>query len=231
MNFDTFDVITFDCYGTLIDWEAGIIAALRPILVHHDVIVGNEEILALFGEIESSLESEDYRPYRNILEEVVDGFGKHFSFEPLKLERKSLAESIRKWPPFTDTVESLRTLKNHYRLAVISNIDDDLFAYSAKKLGVEFDDVVTAQQVGSYKPSLKNFLTTFERLECGPERVLHVAQSIYHDICPAREIGLSCVWVDRRSNQRGSGATVRATSEPDFEVPDLKTLILLMGLG
>ena len=229
MSFDTFDVLTFDCYGTLIDWESGIVAALRPILIRHDVIVEDEEILALFGEIEYSLENEDYRPYRKILEGVVDGFGEHFSFEPLKAEREFLAESIKEWPPFTDTVESLRALKNRYRLAVISNIDDDLFAHSAKKLGVEFDDVVTAQQVSSYKPSLKIFFAAFERLECGPEEVLHVAQSIYHDICPAREIGLSCVWVNRRRSQVGLGAT--ATAEPNLEVPDLKTLTLLMGLG
>jgi 2-haloacid dehalogenase len=231
MSFDTFDVLTFDCYGTLIDWESGIIAALRPILIRHDVIVEDEEILALFGEIESSLENEGYRPYRKILEGVVDGFGEHFSFKPLKSERELLTESIKEWPPFTDTVESLRALKNRYRLAVISNIDDDLFAHSAKKLGVEFDGVVTAQQVSSYKPSLKNFFAAFERLKCGPEEVLHVAQSIYHDICPAREIGLSCVWVNRRKNQVGSGATAMATAEPNLEVPDLKTLTLLMGLG
>ena len=231
MNFDAFDCLTFDCYGTLIDWESGILGALLPILTGHGVTMDDEEVLALFGRIESSVEAETYRPYREILADVVDGFGEALDFKPSGQERESLAESIEHWPPFGDTVEALATLKSRYRLGVISNIDDDLFSHSALKLDVQFDEVVTAQQVGSYKPSLDNFAVAFRRLDQGPEGILHVAQSLYHDIGPARELGLSCVWVNRRTGKAGSGATAPASVEPDLEVPDLETLTLLMGLA
>ena len=231
MNFDAFDCITFDCYGTLIDWESGILSALRPVLTDHGVTVEDEEVLALFGTIESSVEAAGYRPYREILCEVVRGFGEALGFMPSGPERESLAESIRDWPLFADTADALGALKKRYRLAVVSNIDDDLFAHSAHKLGVDFDEVVTAQQVGSYKPSLEHFSVAFGRLGHGPERILHVAQSLYHDIGPARELGLSCVWVNRRVGKAGAGATAPATAEPDLEVPDLETLTMLMGLG
>ncbi len=231
MNFEAFDCITFDCYGTLIDWESGILAALQSILVDHGVTRDDEKVLALFGRIESSVEAEGYRPYREILGEVVEGFGDALGFTPSATERDSLAESIRDWIPFPDTVEVLATLKSRYRLAVISNIDDDLFEHSAGKLGVDFDEVVTAQQVGAYKPSHENFSVAFDRLGHGPEGILHVAQSLYHDIGPARELGLSCVWVNRRAGKTGAGATAPASAEPDLEVPDLETLTGLMGLA
>ena len=230
MDFDTFDWLTFDCYGTLIDWESGILEALQSILVDHGLTIENEEVLALFGKVEAAAEARGYRPYRMILSEVVDGFGEAHGFTPSEPERESLAESIRDWPPFADTTAVLASLKNRYRLAVISNIDDDLFAYSARKLGVDFDAVVTAQQVGAYKPSLENFAVAFDRLGQGPEGILHVAQSRYHDIGPARELGLPCVWVNRRAGRAGSGATAPASAEPDLEVPDLETLTTLMGL-
>ncbi len=231
MRFDAFDWLTFDCYGTLIDWESGILSALQPLLAGHGVTIDDDEVLSLFGKVESSVEAERYRPYREILCEVVDGFGEALGFTPSGSERESLAESVREWPPFADSVDALAALKSRYRLAVISNIDDDLFAHSAQKFGVDFDEVVTAQQVGSYKPSLENFSVAFGRLGQGPEGILHVAQSLYHDIGPARELGLSCVWVNRRVGKMGSGATAPASAEPDLEVPDLETLTLLMGLG
>ena len=231
MNFGSFDWLTFDCYGTLIDWESGILAALRPLLLRHGVAIDDEETLGLFASVESSVEADRYRPYREILAEVVDGFGRELNFAPSDSDRESLAESVIDWPPFADTVQALETLKGRYRLAVISNIDDDLFAHSERKLGVEFDEVVTAQQVGSYKPSLENFSVAFRRLGRGPDGILHIAQSLYHDIAPARLLGLSCVWVNRRAGKTGPGATAPATAEPDLEVPDLKTLTELMGLA
>ena len=231
MNFDAFDSLTFDCYGTLIDWESGIISALQPILVSHGLTVEDEEVLTIFGRLESAVEAEEYRPYREILAAVVDDFGEALGFRPSAEERESLAESISEWPLFGDTVDALQALKSRYRLAVISNIDDDLFAHSAQGLAVEFDEVVTAQQVGSYKPSPENFSAAFERLGHGPEGILHVAQSLYHDIGPARELGLACVWVNRRAGKTSSGATAAAKAEPDLEVPDLETLTMLMGLA
>ncbi len=231
MNFEAFSCLTFDCYGTLIDWESGIATAMRPILGAHGVALEDEDVLELFGRVESTVQAEQYRPYRHILSDVVEGFGKALGFKPSGRERASLAVSIGEWAPFEDTVDALKLLKSRYRLAIISNIDDDLFAESARQLGVGFDEVVTAQQVGAYKPSLENFSVAFDRLGHGPEGVLHVAQSPYHDIAPARELGLACVWVNRRAHRGGTGATAPATAKPDLEVPDLKALVMLMGLG
>ena len=157
--------------------------------------------------------------------------GRPLGFQPSAGERTALAESVEDWPPFDDTVAALKSFAGRYRLAVISNIDDDLFRASRARLGVEFDEVVTAEQVGSYKPSLKNFQVAFERLGHGPDGILHVAQSLYHDIAPARALGLSSVWVNRRAEKTGPGATARATVQPDLEVPDLMALSTLMGLG
>ena len=232
MNFDAFDCLTFDCYGTLIDWESGILDALQPILAGHGLTVKDEGVLTIFGELESAVEAKTYRLYRKVLAEVVDDMGKTLGFKPSAEERDSLAESIKEWPTFADTVDALEALKGSYRLAVISNIDDDLFGQSAQKLGVEFDEVVTAQQVRSYKPSSVNFSTAFQRLGHGPDGILHVAQSLYHDIGPARELGLSCVWVNRRAGKMGPGATTMTRGvEPDLEVANLKALTMLMGLS
>ena len=228
MDFDSFRVLTFDCYGTLIDWEAGILNAMRTILAEHGKNPSGEEILALFGTLESHIEASGYRPYRDVLAMVVDGFGEALRFEPSTEERTALAESVPDWEPFDDTVVALRALGERYRLAVISNIDDDLFRASAARLGVEFDEVVTAEQVGSYKPSLKNFHVAFERLGHGPDGILHVAQILYHDIAPACTLGLRNVWINRRKEKKGHGATSPATATPDLEVANLISLSTLV---
>lgn len=140
----------------------------------------------------------------------------------------ALPNSLQFWPPFPDTTEALLRLKARYKLAIISNVDDDLFAASARQLGVPFDHVITAQQVRSYKPSHNNFERALERVGVAREQVLHVAQSVYHDIVPARALGLSTVWVNRRRGLSGSGATLPAEGRPDLEVPDLKSLADLL---
>ena len=228
MNFDSFRVLTFDCYGTLIDWETGIVNAMRPILAGHGKGLPEEEILALFGTLESQIEASGYWPYRDVLAMVVDGFGEALGFKPSAGERAALAESIRNWTPFDDTVVALKAFGETRRLAVISNIDDDLFRASAVRLGVEFDEVVTAEQIGSYKPSLKNFQVAFERLGHGPDGILHVAQSLYHDIAPACALGLRNVWINRRKSKNGFGEAGSATAKPDLEVPNLMALSTLM---
>lgn len=230
MSFDAFEWITFDCYGTLIDWESGILSAMGAILDAHDRRVPDDEILTLFGEVESRVEAGEYRRYRDILAGVVSGFGEALGFEPTREQVSALASSVGDWPVFPDTVTALRALATKYELAVISNVDDDLFVGSARRLGVELDEVVTAERVGSYKPSLANFRFAFDRLGCGPDGILHVAQSLYHDIAPARELGLACVWVNRRKGREGPGATAPATAQPDLEVPDLESLVNLMEL-
>jgi 2-haloacid dehalogenase len=230
VDFKQFEVLSFDCYGTLIDWESGILKTLRAILAKRNINISDQQILELYAQQESLQEAGNYLRYRDILKEVVNYFGEELNFSPTKVEVNSLAESIKDWEPFPDTVSALQTLKKHYKLTIISNIDDDLFAHTAQKLGVEFDWVITAEQVKSYKPSLQNFEVALGRMKIAPETLLHVAQSIYHDIVPAKTLGLSAVWVNRRKNQEGFGATVPASGNPDLEVPDLTTLVSVMGL-
>ncbi|MBR8836696.1 MAG: haloacid dehalogenase type II [Stigonema ocellatum SAG 48.90 = DSM 106950] len=224
LNFDRVEVLTFDCYGTLIDWESGMLSALQSILSVHNIQLDENSILERFASFESQLEQGEYLKYRAVLQGVVEKFGQEFGFSPTAAELNSLADSIQNWQPFSDTVEALKALKQRFKLAIISNIDDDLFAFSAQHLVVPFDLIVTAEQVKSYKPSLQNFLLAIQRLGVSPEKILHVAGSIYHDIVPGKSLGLSTVWVNRRLGKEGSGAALPAQGQPDVEVPDLKTL-------
>jgi 2-haloacid dehalogenase len=227
LDFTRFECLTFDCYGTLIDWESGILAALRPVLEAHGVQLSDAEILELYAQLEAEAEQGEYRRYREVLEAVVRGFRKRFGFTPSWTEISALPNSLKEWEPFPDTVEALRELTTRYKLAVISNIDDDLFKFTARKLQVPFDFVITAEQARSYKPSLNNFKLALERLGLPSDKVLHVAQSLYHDIAPAKMLGLSTVWVNRRRGKAGHGATRPSEAAPDLEVPDLKSLALL----
>jgi 2-haloacid dehalogenase len=224
MDFSRFTTISFDCYGTLIDWEAGILPVTREMLSRHGQDLADAAILELYGEFEAEAESGPYRPYRDVLQSVVRAFGKKLGFDPSPSEIRSLDESVPAWPPFPDTVAGLRQLKTRFKLAVISNIDDDLFAETRRNLEVDFDFVITAQQAGSYKPSLHNFELALRTLNLPAEKLLHAAQSIYHDIVPARSLGISTVWVNRRSARPGVGAVRAAVGRPDLEVPDVATL-------
>lgn len=227
LDFSRFEILTFDCYGTLIDWERGILAALRPVLDRHGITLPDQQVLELYGELESAAERGAYRPYRDVLAAVMGGFGSRLGFTPSPEERAALAASVGEWPPFPDTVEALQALSRRFRLVILSNIDDDLFALSARHLAVEFAAVITAQQVGSYKPDLRNFHLALAQLGTSPDRVLHVAQSLFHDIAPAQAVGLTTVWINRRHDRPGFGATPPATARPDLEVPDLRTLAYL----
>ena len=227
IDFKRYEVLSFDCYGTLIDWESGILAALRPVLKGHALELEDERLLRLYAELESQAEEGEFIKYREVLREVVRGLGRELGFTPSPSELDCLVASLGDWPPFPDTVEALQALRRRYRLAIISNVDDDLFALTARRLGVEFDWVITAEQVGSYKPSQHNFKFALERIGVAPDKVLHIAQSIYHDIVPAKALGLATVWVSRSG---GPGATPPAHGRPDLEVPDLGTLVSMMGL-
>ena len=224
INLSSFEVLTFDCYGTLIDWESGIVDAVRRVLAAHGRDLPAAEILQHFARFESTIQAGSYRTYRDVLSRVVGEFGRELGFVPTAQERASLPESIARWAPFDDTVSGLRVLASRYRLAVISNVDDDLFAFSERRLGVRFDEVVTAQQVGSYKPDSRNFELALERLGLPIDAILHVAQSLFHDVAPAKRLGLATVHVNRVSPHGGSGATMPVSARPDLEVPDLATL-------
>jgi 2-haloacid dehalogenase len=234
MDFHGYEVVSFDCYGTLIDWESGIVSGLRPVLANHGVDATDGEILDLHAQTEYRLQASstrgNYTKYSDVLREEVREAGRRWGFEPQASEVEALADSLRNWQPFPDTVEALRTLKERYKLAIISNVDDRLFALTACHLQVEFDWIITAEQAGTYKPSPNNFELALERIGMAPEKVVHVAESLFHDHVPAKKLGLSTIWVHRRANKGGFGATPPANAEPDLEVPDLKSLVSAMGL-
>jgi len=224
LDFTRFQVLTFDCYGTLIDWETGIFGALRPILTAHGRTVTDAELLEFYSELELQAEQREFRPYREVLKSVVRGFGERLGFVPSESEVRSLPESLANWLPFPDTVAALRKLKSRYQLAITSNVDDDLFAVTARRLEVQFDHVITAQQARAYKPSLRVFKLAQERIGVQPTQWLHVAQSVYHDVVPAKSLGIATVWVNRPSPRPGAGAAKAASAQPDLEVHSLKAL-------
>lgn len=225
LDLQRFKVLTFDCYGTLINWEAGILNSLRPVLAAHAIELSDAEILKIYSELEPEAQESPFRRYRDVLEAVVAGFGERLGFAPSTEERSCLHASLPEWPPFADTIEALAALSSRYRLAVISNVDDDLFASTSQRLGVRFDWVITAQQVGAYKPSPVIFETALQRIGVPRERILHVAESLFHDIAPARALGLATVWVNR--SQGKAAATRRSDVTPHLELPDLRTLAKL----
>jgi 2-haloacid dehalogenase len=224
LNFTQFQVLSFDCYGTLIDWETGIFSALGSILAAHGKSIADAELLKVYSELESEAEQGEFCSYREVLGSVVRGFGERLGFKPTEAQVRSLPDSLASWLPFPDTVAALQKLKARYQLAVISNVDDDLFAATARRLEVAFDHVITAQQARAYKPSLLIFNLAQQRIGVAPARWLHAAQSVYHDVIPARSMGIATVWVNRPSPRPGVGAAKAASGQPDLEVPDLKTL-------
>src|SRR3984893_16615016 len=229
IDFKAKRVLTFDCYGTLIDWETGILSTLQPILTDHGVAADAERLLALHPELESAAERGPYTPYRHLLMTVLRGVGERLAFAPTAAEQSRFADAVGDWPPVADTRAGLRALGCRFRLAIISNTDDDLFARTNQQLDVTFDWIITAQQVKSYKPSLNNFRQALARIGLPTEQVLHVAQSLFHDHVPAKQLGLETVWVNRRHGRAASGATRISDAGPDRGVRDLATLVTLSG--
>jgi 2-haloacid dehalogenase len=230
-DFETFEALSFDCYGTLVDWESGILEAVRPILRRHGVAIEDEPLLELYGGLETELESGPYQSYRTVLGAVMEGLGKKLGFQPSAEEQDGLARALPHWKPFPDTVDALGALKKRYRLIILSNIDDDLFAATARVLRVPFDEVITAQQVRSYKPGPAHFREALARTGLPGSKILHVAQSLFHDVPPARALGFGTVWIDRRRGRSGAGATPLSAARPDLTLPDLASLVARMGLG
>ncbi|MBD2070803.1 haloacid dehalogenase type II [Leptolyngbya sp. FACHB-671] len=227
LDFSQYEALTFDCYGTIINWEQGILEAIKPVLAAYQFEIDDSQILELFAQLEGEIEAGEYQSYRSVLGQVMQQFGEKLGFAPTSDQLNCLADSIQNWQPFPDSIDALKRLKQQFKLVIISNIDDDLFAFTAKRLGVPFDFVITAFQAKSYKPSTHNFEFAFEKTGIPRDKILHVAQSIYHDIVPAKALGLSTVWVNRRNDQAGFGATLPASSQPDLEIPNLETLAKL----
>jgi len=215
-------------YGTIIDWESGIVDALRPVFSAHGAAFDPARVLEAFAGVESAIEAGPYLRYRVVLARVLDGLGARFGFEPSDDERATFGGSVAAWVPFSDSAAALARLKGDYKLGILTNCDDDLAAASIAKLGVAFDWIITAQQVGSYKPSRRNFEALLKGTGLPRERIMHVAQSLFHDHVPAKELGFTTVWVNRRHAKPGGGATVPAQAKPDYEVPDLASLVALV---
>ena len=231
LDFNQLDVLTFDCYGTLIDWEAGILAAFRPLLASHEIEGPDDALLEAFARHEAEVEAGPYQRYRDVLGSVCTAMLGHRGVEPSAAEVATFGGSVVDWPAFPDSPAALQRLHERFRLGVITNCDDDLFAASEAKLGVTFDWVVTAQQAQRYKPNPRGFELMFERVGIPPARILHVAQSLYHDHVPAKRLGLSTAWVDRRGDRPGFGATPPADATPDLTLPDMATLASLAVPG
>ena len=224
LDFSKAKLLTFDCYGTLIDWESGIFSALRPVLAAHGKSISDAELLALYGELEAGIENGNYLQYREVLRSVVRAFGDRLGFVSTQDEIDALPNSVPRWQPWPDTVAALKRLATKFRLSIISNIDDDIFARTREWLPVEFESVTTAQQARCYKPGQEIFHRALKKASVMPDQIVHVGQSIYHDVLPAQSLGLATVWVNRPSPRAGIGAVRPASGKPDLEVPDVVTL-------
>jgi 2-haloacid dehalogenase len=218
MQLSDFDALSFDCYGTLIDWEAGISAVLGPWASAHGVAASSEALLERYAQIEAREEAAHPTAlYPDILDAAVRSLGSSFGIDVSSVDAERFATSVGDWPAFPDSPAALRALSQQYKLVILSNVDRASFAMSNARLGVEFDAIITAQDVGSYKPTLNNFEVLVKRVRAmGVEegRLLHVAQSLFHDHVPAQTLGLRTVWIDRRGARYGWGATPPPLAAP-----------------
>ena len=221
IDFGRFEAITFDCYGTLIDWESGLTAAFRPVFQRRGMAFDPDAVLERFAVHEGAAEAGPYRRYRDVLALALRGVSSDAGIEPTADEIEAFAGSVGDWPAFADTPAALARLRERFRLGIITNCDDDLFAASLPRLGVDFDWVITAQQVGSYKPDERNFEAAFARIGLPRDGILHTAQSLFHDHAPAQRLGMTSVWIDRRGDKGGSGATPPSDATPDATFPDM----------
>ena len=259
MKLSDFTVMTFDCYGTLIDWESGIHTALAPLLSRTgadlpqpdgiparggadlsppwagrglsrgDVALSRDTVLEAFGRLEArQQEKTPDMLYPDLLAEVHGQLAVEWDVARKRDEDSAFGRSIATWPAFPDTVEALRYLKQHFRLVILSNVDRESFQASNARLGVAFDGIYTAQDIGSYKPDRRNFDYLLDRLReegLPKENILHVAQSLFHDHVPAKAVGLASAWIDRRHVAGRAGAPVAANVAYDFRFTTLAALV------
>ncbi len=226
-----FEALTFDCYGTLIDWESGMIEALRPLTSKATRPLTRDQILEAHARHESSQQIQTpTKLYRDLLATVYRRLAEEWRVVVNWSDCVAYGRSVRNWPGFADTVASLQYLKRHYKLAILSNVDNESFSFSNEKLGVDFDAVYTAEDCGSYKPSARNFeymLAKLKTLGIEKSRILHTAESLFHDHGPANEHGLASCWIHRRHGKDGSGATMALAQTPkhDFRFESLAALV------
>ncbi|VBA54058.1 haloacid dehalogenase type II [Mycobacterium attenuatum] len=227
MMLSGFQALSFDCYGTLIDWEKGISAVLGPWARSHRSDIDDERLLTIYGEHETRMEAQNpTAPYPDIVARTMMAVGQDLGVPVDRAEAGQLAASVPDWPAFPDSQEALASLAEHYKLFVLSNVDRVSFAGSNQRLGVSFTEIITAEDVGSYKPSARNFealLACAAQRGVGSDKLLHVAQSLFHDHVPAKAAGLATVWINRRHDRPGWGATPGPDTSvrPDWEFPSM----------
>jgi 2-haloacid dehalogenase len=233
MKISEFTALTFDCYGTLIDWESGLCEALETWVKGRGIAADTAEVLATFGAFEAKHQTATPEAlYPEILAAALRDIGAQFGAEPTAAEQIAFGRSVQDWPAFPDSAEALAYLKRYYKLVIVSNIDRESFRLSNAKLEVEFDHIVTAQDVGSYKPAPGHFmrmLADLAEMGIGKEQILHTAQGLFHDHVPAKQLGLTTLWINRPAKSDGWSAapTQNASVTPDFELPSMAALVEL----
>jgi 2-haloacid dehalogenase len=221
MRLSDFKVLTFDCYGTLIDWETGMVTALRPLTSKVPATLTRNAILEAHARAESM--QQRYTPtknYREILAAVYKRLADEWRVSVTWEECVAYGRSVGDWPAFPDSPEALKYLKQHYKLVILSNVDNESFALSNRRLGVAFDAIYAAEDIDSYKPNLRNFeymLENLQRLGLGKADILHTAESMFHDHAPANKMGLASAWIYRRHAEQGFGATMRPGDMPKYD--------------
>lgn len=237
MNLTDFDALSFDCYGTLIDWEDGLRNGLSKVAALAPGAPDVDTLLETYGEVEARTEREHpAMRYPEIIARSVTATGAAHGIEVPESLAAEIGASVPQWPAFPDSREALQRLKARYKLIILSNVDRQSFAGSNERLGVEFDAVLTAEDIGSYKPNPRNFealLARIEEMGIAKGRLLHVAQSLFHDHVPAKAAGLATVWIDRRAGKPGAGATpIPADApEPDWRFTSMAEFADAVELG
>jgi 2-haloalkanoic acid dehalogenase type II len=229
-----YDAVTFDCYGTLIDWEAGCLRVMRPWADGAGLAAGDDELLWRFAEAQRHQQCiRPARPYREVLGGALEAVAEHFAVRLQPAVRRRFAASVGDWPPFPDTVRALARLAGRFRLGVLSNVDNRSFAETRRRLGSALDVIVTAEDVESYKPEAAHFrraVEVFAELGIDQQRILHAAQSRFHDIAPSHALGLTAVWVNRRHDRVGRGLTMPSDALTPYVVTGLVDLAERLGV-
>jgi 2-haloacid dehalogenase len=231
MKLTDFKALTFDCYGTLIDWETGLYNALQPLLQAGAVTLGRDEVLAVFARHEAAQEAATPQLiYSELLSEVHRRLAGEWGVKADEERAVAFGKSVPDWPEFPDTPASLQYLQRYYKLVILSNVDRESFAGTNRRLGVTFDAICTAQDIGSYKPDPRNFaylIKTLAGLGVLKRNILHTAQSLFHDHAPAQATGMSSAWIDRRHEREGWGATVPPAGTPryDFRFSSMEEMV------
>jgi 2-haloacid dehalogenase len=228
-----FDAVTFDCYGTLIDWETGVLTVLGPWADGAGLVAGDDQLLWRLAEAQRHQQCiRPARPYRDVLGGALEAVAEHFEVRLAPAVRRRFAASVGDWPAFPDTVTALARLSGRFRLGVLSNVDNRSFAATRRRLGSALDVVVTAEDVASYKPEAAHFQRAskaFAELGISERRILHAAQSRFHDIEPAHARGLTAAWVNRRHDRAGRGLTVPSDVPTPHVVTGLADLAERLG--